>query len=130
MTTVQRVVQIVAIVLIIVGVAGMIPGVGTMNMEPVLLFGLVPVNVVENIIHIALGAWGLTAARSYAGAKNYAMINGGLYILLAILGAVDPTGFGIMPLGGNALIVHALLGVVLLAVYFTAKPTTAAPATV
>ena len=130
MTTVQRVVQIVGVVLIIIGVVGMIPGVGTMAMEPVLLFGLVPVNVVENIIHILLGVWGLMAARTWAGAKSYAMINGGLYILLAVLGAVDPSGFGLMPLGGNALIVHALLGVILLAVYFTAKPTTAAPATV
>lgn len=125
MTTVQRVVQIIAVVLIIVGVAGMIPGMGTMNMEPVSLFGLVPVNVVENIIHILLGVWGLMAAKSFATAKSYAMINGGLYILLAILGAVDPSGFGLMPLGGNALIVHALFGVILLAVGFMAKTTTA-----
>ena len=130
MTTVQRVVQIVGIILIIVGVAGMIPGVGTMDMEPVLLFGMVPVNVVENAIHIGLGAWGVMAARSYAGAKNYATINGVLYLLLAALGFVDSSGFGLMPLGGNALIVHALLGVILLAVAFTGRPTTAAPATV
>jgi len=128
MTTVQRVVQIVSILLIIVGVAGMIPGIGTMDMQPVMLFGLIPVNVLENIVHIALGAWGLMASRSYAGSKNYAMINGGLYIVLAVLGFVDPSGFGLMPLGGNALIVHALFGIILLAVAFTAKPTTGAPA--
>jgi hypothetical protein len=45
--------------------------------------------------------------------------------VLAILGVVDPAAFGLIPLGGADIGLHAVLGIILAGAGFTAK---AAPA--
>jgi hypothetical protein len=65
--------------------------------------------------------WGLAAARSFAGAQLYCKAGGVIYLLLAVCGFVIPTTFGLIPIGGNDIWLHALLGVVLVGVGFTAK---------
>ena len=85
------------------------------------ILGLFPVNVFHNLAHLALGVWGILAARSFSGARSYARIAGILYIVLAVLGYVDPTAFGTMPLGGGDIALHVVLGIVLAGVGFTAK---------
>lgn len=42
--------------------------------------------------------------------------------MLPVLGLVAPTTFGLIPIGGNDVWLHALLGVVLAGVGFTARP--------
>ncbi|HJU91117.1 MAG TPA: DUF4383 domain-containing protein [Gemmatimonadaceae bacterium] len=127
MTTVQRVAQIFGVIFILIALVGFFSG---MSMEPALLLGLFPVNLLHNVVHLIFGIWGLLAARTFSGAKTYAQVGGVIYLLLAVLGFVDPTGFGIVPLGGNDIWLHAAIGIVLAAVGFTAKDTTApAPAT-
>lgn len=118
MTTVQRVAQIFGVVFLILGIAGFF---FSMSMEEALLLGMFPVNVVHNIVHLLFGLWGLAAARSFAGAKSYAQITGVLYLVLAVLGFVDPTGFGLIPIGGNIIWLHAAIGLVLSYVGFTAR---------
>lgn len=85
------------------------------------LLGLFPVNVLHNVVHLLFGVWGLVAARSYANAVTYAKIGGVIYLLLAACGLFIPTTFGLIPIGGNDIWLHAVLGIVLAGVGFTAK---------
>lgn len=125
MTTVQRVAQIFGAVFILVAIVGFIAtGVSNMEADPVRaphLLGLFPVNVLHNVVHLLFGIWGLAASRTFGGARSYARIAGVLYLLLAGVGYVSPNGFGLVPLGGNDIWLHGLLGFVLAAVGFTAR---------
>ena len=125
MTTVQRVAQVFGIVFILVAIIGfMATGMGNMEADPgraPLLVGLFPVNVLHNVVHLLLGIWGLVASRTFSGARSYARIAGVLYLVLAAVGFIAPNGFGLVPLGGNDIWLHAVLGFVLAAVGFTAR---------
>ncbi|MGK2936089.1 MAG: DUF4383 domain-containing protein [Gemmatimonadaceae bacterium] len=130
MTTVQRVAQIFGVVFILVALAGFYTGGMDMNADPATapaIFGMFPVNLLHNIVHLLFGIWGLAAARSYTGAKQYAQIAGVIYLVLAVVGYLAPTGFGLVPLGGNDIWLHLVLGAILAAVGFTAKPATVVP---
>lgn len=116
---VQRVAQLFGVVFLLVGVLGFVASGMSMdaNMDTApKLFGLFPVNALHNLVHCVFGIWGLLAARSAAGATQYAKIGGGIYLTLAVLGFVAPTTFGLIPIGGNDIWLHAVLGIVLLAV--------------
>jgi hypothetical protein len=125
MTTVQRVAQIFGIVFILVAIAGFLAtGMGNMEADPArapVLVGLFPVNVLHNVVHLLLGIWGVAASRSFGGARSYARIAGVLYLLLAVVGYFVPNGFGFVPLGGNDVWLHGVLGLVLAVVGFTAR---------
>ena len=125
MTTVQRVAQIFGIVFILVAIYGFTQtGMGNMEADPARapqLLGLFPVNVLHNAVHLVFGIWGLVASRTYSAAKSYAQIAGVLYLLLAALGFAVPNGFGFVPLGGNDVWLHLVLGLVLAGVGFTAR---------
>jgi hypothetical protein len=125
MTTVQRVAQIFGVIFLIIGIAGFF---FSASMDEAMLLGMFPVNIVHNIAHLLFGLWGLAAARSFTGAKSYAQITGILYIVLAVLGFVDPQTFGLMPNYGNDIWLHALIGIVLAYFGFTAKQTAVATA--
>jgi hypothetical protein len=78
------------------------------------LWGLFPVNFLHNLVHLAFGIWGLIASRSSAASRSYTVLAGAIYIILAVLGLFFPNGFGLVPLGGNDVWLHAFLGVALL----------------
>ena len=124
MTTVQRVAQVFGWIFLAVGIIGFFYS-HTMEMQ--MLLGIFPVNFLHNTVHIVFGILGLLAAQSFGMAKTYAQIVGVIYILLALMGAVDPTGLGLVPLGGNDIWLHAVLGIVLVFFGFTAKGETATP---
>ena len=125
MTTVQRVAQIFGWVFIIVAVLGFFVSRGSMEadmeMAPRVL-GLFPVNLLHNLVHLAFGVWGVMAARAWASAKTYCQAAGVIYLVLAALGFVVPETFGLIPIGGNDIWLHAVLGVALAYFGFTAKP--------
>ena len=125
MTTVQRVAQIFGIVFILVALYGFtMTGMGNMESDPARapqLLGLFPVNVLHNVVHLIFGIWGLLSSRSFAGARSYAQSAGVLYLLLAVAGFVAPNGFGLVPIGGNDIWLHLVLGLVLAGVGFTAR---------
>ena len=50
----------------------------------------------------------------------YAQIGGVIYLVLAICGYFVPSTFGLLPNGGNDIWLHAVLGLVLAGVGFTA----------
>lgn len=130
MTTVQRVAQIFGIVFILIALVGFYAGGMSMEADPAVaptILGIFPVNLLHNIVHLLFGIWGLAAARSFTGAKQYAQIAGVIYLVLAAVGFISPDGFGFVPLGGNDVWLHVALGAILAGVGFTAKPATVAP---
>ena len=122
--SVQRIAQIFGIVFIVVAIAGFLASRGSMEADSELapkMFGLFPVNLLHNLVHLAFGVWGLLAARSFAAARSYARIGGISYIALAALALVAPSTFGLIPIGGHDIWLHALLGIALAAAGFTAR---------
>jgi hypothetical protein len=115
----NRFAMIFGIVFLLVGVAGFIPGVTTPHSHPEmtaetglgLLFGLFPVNLLHNIVHVLFGIWGLFAARSLGAARAYAKSVAVIYAVLAIMGFIPGlrTTFGLIPLYGNDIWLHFLL---------------------
>ena len=124
MTTVQRVAQLFGWVFLLVGIVGFFYA-RTMEMQ--MLLGIFPVNVLHNTVHILFGLWGIAAARSFSGAKAYGQIGGVIYLVLAVVGYFQPDGFGLVPLGGNDIWLHLVLGIVLAYFGFTAKEGAPAP---
>jgi hypothetical protein len=123
----RKVALIFGIVFLLVGILGFItPGGMSMEAEPApgMLLGLFPVNLLHNVVHLLFGVWGLVASRSWGGAKTYAQVGGVIYIVLAVLGFVVPTTFGLIPIGGHDIWLHAALGLALAGIGFTAKPET------
>ena len=121
---VKRIAMLFGVVFIVVGILGLVaPGgmqMGDVN-NPTKLLGLFPINVLHNVVHLLFGVWGLAASRSFNAAATYAKVGGVIYLVLACLGFVAPTTFGLIPIGGNDIWLHCLLGIVLAAVGFTAK---------
>ncbi|HYD54913.1 MAG TPA: DUF4383 domain-containing protein [Gemmatimonadaceae bacterium] len=128
---VKTVSMLFGVVFLLVGILGFVQGGTTMESDPTRaphLLGLFPVNLVHNLVHLAFGAWGLAAARRWDSARAYCRISGIIYLVLTVLGFVAPSGFGLVPLGGHDIWLHAVLGVVLAGVGFTAKDAPAATA--
>jgi len=106
------------------GVAGH-PGDGVgegATMEHGRLLGLFPVNAVHNLAHILFGIWGLVASRRWDSARFYARGVAIIYGVLAIAGLIPGlnTMFGLMPIHGNDVWLHALIAIA--AAYFGFAP--------
>jgi hypothetical protein len=114
--TAQRIAQVFGVVFILVGLAGL--ALGGHTMQTTMLLGLFPVNVLHNVVHILIGVWGLLAARAETSALSYCKIAGVAYLVLAVIGFVRPDGFGLVPLGGNDVWLHLVLGAILAYVGF------------
>lgn len=130
--TVRRVAQIFGWVFILIGALGFFSSGMSMeadNHEAAHLLGLFPVNALHNLVHLAFGVWGILAARTFGAARQYCLIAGVAYLLLVGLAFVDPTTFGLIPIGGHDIWLHAVIGIVLLAAGLMAKTDPAAPRT-
>lgn len=128
----RKVALIFGIVFLVVGILGLVtPGGMGMAADPAaaMLLGLFPVNLLHNIVHMLFGVWGVVASRSWSGAKAFTRIGGITYIVLAALGFVLPTTFGLIPIGGHDIWLHGALGVILAGIGFTAKPESSPAAT-
>ena len=125
---VQRGAQIFGVVFILVGIVGFFAT--GMDMDADMqtaprLLGLFPVNALHNGVHVLIGVWGLAAARTYSASVLFGKVGGAAYFALALIGFVWPELFGLMPIGGNDIWLHAVLGIALMALGFTAKPASA-----
>ena len=117
MTAAQRLSQIFGWAFVIVGLAGFAATGLDMTADHTLaprLFGVFPVNVVHNIVHLLFGLWGVLASRGYGASRSYLLGAGLAYLVLAALGFVVPDGLGLVPLGGNDIGLHLFLGLGLL----------------
>lgn len=116
------------VVFLLVGIAGFIPGLVTpheaVEHELVVdqgtgdLLGLFPVNLLHNLVHLAFGVWGLLVYRNTGAAVMYARSVAVIYAVFAVMGLVPAlsTVFGLVPLYGNDIWLHALLAAI--AAYF------------
>ncbi|HEX5726750.1 MAG TPA: DUF4383 domain-containing protein [Longimicrobiaceae bacterium] len=124
--TVQRVALVFGVVFLLVGILGLLtPGGTTMeaDMETApRLLNLFPVNLLHNLVHLAFGVWGLAASRRWGSARTYCRLGGILYLVLAGLGFVAADTFGLIPIGGNDIWLHLVLGLALVFFGFTARP--------
>ena len=82
------------------------------------LLGLFPVNILHNVVHLLFGVWGLLAYKSLGASKSYAKGVAIIYALLTVMGLVPAlnTTFGLIPIYGNDVWLHAALALV--AAYF------------
>ena len=132
-TTTQKLAGVFGVVFILIAIVGFLAK-GGMAMQPTdpalasKAFGMFPVNLLHNLVHLLFGVWGLVASRSWAGSKQFFTVAGIIYAVLTILGFVAPTGFGLVPLGGPDIWLHCLLAILMLAIGFTAKPVATATA--
>ncbi len=117
MTAIQRIAQVFGWAFVVMAIWG--AAVSGMSMEadpgraPAIL-GVFPVNFAHNLVHLLFGLWGIRAARSRSGARLFAVLAGAAYVVLALLGLFAPSGFGLVPLGGGDIWLHAGLGAALL----------------
>jgi len=95
--------------------------------------GQFPINLLHNIVHIAIGLWGIASYRSFNGARTFARGLAILYTLLAILGlpfmpGIIKTTFGLIPIYGADVLLHIATAAV--AAYFGFFAPTPQPAQV
>lgn len=132
-TTLQKLAGLFGVIFAVVAVLGFIsPGGMVMAVEPTtgMVLGVFPVNLLHNIVHLAFGIWGLAASRMWSGSKSFFTAGGIIYAVVTCVGFLSPTGFGLIPLGGANIGLHAVLAVAMLAIGFTAKPAVASTTTV
>lgn len=118
---------VMGIVFLAIGILGFVPGLLT---SPVgqpqlaveaghgLLFGLFPVNVLHNIFHLIFGVWGVVVWKSFANSRTYSRTVAIVYAVLVVMGLIPVlnTFFGLIPLHGHIVWLHALIAIV--AAYF------------
>ncbi len=120
----RNVTLIYAVVFTAVGILGFVPTFLSPPPEEMLLvvnsfhgelFGLFPVNLLHNIVHLLFGLWaffayfsGRLASRAYL--RSVAVI----YAVLTVMGLIPGlnTLFGLVPLHGNDIWLHAVLAIV------------------
>jgi hypothetical protein len=80
--------------------------------------GVLPVNLLHNLVHVLFGILGIVAFAGLFAPRVYAQIVAVAYGLLVVLGLLPATNtlFGLVPIYGNDVWLHLVLGVV--AAYF------------
>jgi hypothetical protein len=114
-TLTQKAAMVFGVVFLLVGILGLlVPGGTGMESHPEQapkLLGLFAVNLLHNLVHLAFGAWGIAASRSYGGARGFHRAGAVIYLVLVVLAFVDATTFGLVPIGGNDIWLHAVLAI-------------------
>jgi hypothetical protein len=112
------------IIFLLAGASGFIPGM----VHPVpagapplsvatgygLVMGLLPVNILHNLVHLLFGILGVAAFAGLFAPRVYAQIVAVAYGLLVVLGLFPATStlFGLVPIYGYDVWLHLVLGVV------------------
>ena len=85
------------------------------------MLGVFPVNVLHSIVHLAIGAWGISAwradhhfGRGMGSPKLFARSIAIFYAVLALLGLLPATNtlFGLLPIYGHDVWLHAVTAVI------------------
>jgi len=118
--------MILGVVFVIVGICGFIPGLNQMQHDhngagvdlsvtgpgTGHLLGLFHVNVLHNAVHLLFGVMGILMSRDLTTARLYCRIVAIAYGLLAIMGILPQpfrNTFGLVPIEGNDVWLHALI---------------------
>jgi hypothetical protein len=114
---------IIAIVFLLIGIAGFVSGLLTPP-DPAhdlkvqshfgFLMGLFPVNILHDAVHILFGIGGILAYRSFSGARAYSKVVAVVYAVFTVMGLIPglDTTFGLVPLYGNDIWLHAVIAIV------------------
>ncbi|WP_433786785.1 DUF4383 domain-containing protein [Actinomycetospora sp. CA-101289] len=97
-TPIQLATVVVAVVFLLVGVLGFVPGITTDydqlsllgHMSGAALLGIFNVSVLHNVVHLLFGVVGVLAARTPGGARSYLLIGGVIYLVLFLYGLLIP----------------------------------------
>jgi hypothetical protein len=129
MSTTNILATVFGVVFLIVGFVGFVPAPPQPDAIPLtvdhghgLALGLFPINTLHNVVHLLFGALGLLAAAGTAfSARQYFQVLAVSYILLAVLGMIPATQttFGLIPIYGNDVWLHALIGLAAAVIGFT-----------
>jgi hypothetical protein len=99
-TPVQVAAGVVAVVFLLVGLLGFVPGVTTDydrltfagHDSMAMLLGVFMVSVLHNIVHLLFGIAGLAAARTRRGARLFLVAGGAVYLVLWLYGLLVDHG--------------------------------------
>lgn len=104
------------------GLAGFVPALVSppADAEPLVvnsfqgdLFGLFPINLLHNLVHLAFALWGFFAYfSSVAASRSYLRSTAVIYIVFAVAGLIPGlnTMFGLVPLHSHDIWLHLVLG--------------------
>jgi hypothetical protein len=124
MISVRQYAGYVGAVIVLLGIVGLIAGEGQ-------LFGILNIDIAEDIIHLLTGGLMVYVGFASSDVSLAKMVVGGLgvvYLLVGIIGFIDPKVFGLFPSGFTIAdnLVHLVLGVlgILVAWVLTSSSTT------
>lgn len=111
--------QLVAVVFLLVGILGFIPGItsdapGDFSGDgsEAELLGIFKVSILHNIVHLLFGIVGLALSRTAEGARTFLIGGGVVYLLLWVVGLIG--GLEWLPTNSADHWLHFALGAVLL----------------
>jgi hypothetical protein len=117
--------MVVAVVFLLIGVLGFIPGITTHygdmtfagHHSDALLLGVFQVSVLHNIVHLLFGVLGLAMARTAQQARLYLIGGGAVYLVLWLYGLVvgQDSGANFVPLNTADDWLHLVLGLGMIA---------------
>jgi hypothetical protein len=123
--TVQKAALAVAIVFLLVGVLGFIPGITTDyssmtfagHHSDAKLLGLFEVSVLHNIVHLLFGLAGIALARTAPNARLYLIGGGAIYLVLWLYGLIvgQESAANFVPLNPADDWLHLVLGLGMIA---------------
>ena len=106
------------IIYTLAGIAGFLsPLGGTFGMAPVALLGLFSINLVHNVVHLAIGVPGLLMAGTEQSAARYLRVFGIILVTVAVVGFIrnlEAVIHGFLPIGGSDVWLHLGSGLVML----------------
>ena len=128
-TDIQRAAMLFGAVFGLVTIIGFIPGLTTnydglttFDGEGAKIFGIVGVNVLENIAHGLFAVAGFVAASSWAASKNYFIWGGAIYLALWLYGLLggsdEDSSANFLGMNSASDWLHFILGVTMLAIGF------------
>jgi len=116
---VQTVALIFGVIYFLVGLLGFIgPLIGTSSFITITqdrhaLLGIADINMLHNLVHLAIGIAGLAAASSVANSRAFCQVVGVILLIVGLLGVFVGNLFGILPLAGFDIPLHLVTGAVL-----------------
>jgi Domain of unknown function (DUF4383) len=95
-STLQKAARLVAIVFLLVGILGFVPGItedapGDFMGEdsPASLLHVFQTSILHNLVHLAFGVAGLALSRTWEGSRNFLIGGGAIYLLLFLVGLLS-----------------------------------------
>ena len=110
---------ILGVAFLLAGVAGFFPTPVPPDAPPLTMdhgygmaLGTLPINTLHNVVHLLFGVLGLAAYAGMFSARLYAQLVAVSYLLLMVMGLLPATQttFGLIPIYGADVVLHAAIG--------------------